>query len=467
MNRWHRHEALQGRMGASQGRVPSAQGVRRVAEAQDAHRAIRTEERRRRLVGLALTAAVALLAHAAVLLPAFALWLAASPDDLQRSRVQMVAMSSAQWEKNRKLDLEYPEREEPEAQADQEREKPEDPEDEVPNGQVVSLPTPEQQEVPDHADYVAADNHRAERETRSRYQSQHYKNPTFKPQMGADEPMEVPASDRVETQTAMGPDAVMGGPQGPGRALDGTVGADRENGGGGQRMAFDLPRRSAREKLQLHEAAGGTYENRERVDELQSDTDRLEVAMGTHQDEASRTGPGKGEGNGQGMIGGAGTDGLPTLAQLTPSLVDIERIAGMPANDALDEVETDAETRLNAWRWKHATFIDRIKKGVNRTWRGAQVFNRMDPTRQVYGSQDLTTWLSVTIDREGNVTEINVLEQSGADFLDDEAIRSMRAAAPFTNPPDGIFKNGDTFTFRFGFQIRNQWGHMDLDWKPY
>lgn len=453
---------------ASRGSLPSAEGLRRVAEAQEAHRAIRVDERRRRLVGLALTAAVALLAHGAVLLPAFAFWLADSPDDLERSRVKMVAMSSARWQENRKLDLDYPEAKKPEEQQEDEPERADDPEDEPPPGQVVSLPTPEQDERPDHADSVAADNHRTERETRSRYQSQHYKNPTFKPQLGADEPVETPPGDRVQKELSLGQDPVPGGPQqGRGRAMSGVAGTDRENGGGGQRMAFDLPSRSARERLALKEASDGRYQNRERVEELQSDSDRLEVALGTHQDEASRTGPGQGEGDGQGAVGGSGTEGLPSLAQLTPSLMEIERIAGMPANDVLDEVETDAETRLNAWRWKHATFIDRIKKGVNRTWRGAQVFNRYDPTREVYGSQDLTTWLSVTIDRDGRVTEINVLEQSGADFLDDEAIRSMRAAAPFTNPPDGIFKNGETFTFRFGFQIRNQWGHMDLDWKPY
>src|SRR5690606_12539347 len=122
---------------------------------------------------------------------------------------------------------------------------------------------------------------------------------------------------------------------------------------------------------------------------------------------------------------------------------------------------------LNAWRWKHATFFDRLKKGVNRHWRGVEVYTRHDPTRHTYGTKSLLTWLSVTIDKNGNVTDIDVLEQSGADFLDEEAIRTMRAAAPFVNPPDALFGKDDTFTFRFGFEIRNEWNHVDLDWRPY
>jgi TonB family protein len=466
MNRWYRHEGLKGRLSTGRARLPSSETAQLLEASQGTRRAMREEDRGRRLVGLALTAAIAALAHGAVLLPLFALWMFTEPDPLDKTGTRMVSLSKAQWEKNRKLKLDAKDRELTKREEEEKLARAE-PEEPIPDGQIVSLPKPAKQEVPEHADYVAADFHRAERETRSRHQSQNYKNPTFKPQLGRDEPMKVHEESRTETKVAARSDGVPGGPLGEGRALDGAAGMDTQTGGGAPRLAFEVPKQSARESLQLQRSQDGRHSNHERREEVQSDGDRFEVALGRHADDATRSGEGMAPQTGLGARGGAGAQGLPSLAQLTPSLVELERIAGMPANDALDEVETDAETRLNAWRWKHATFIDRVKKGVNRTWRGGAVFQRHDPTRQVYGSQDLVTWLAVTIDKQGNVIEVNVLEQSGADFLDDEAVRSMQAAAPFTNPPTAIFGKGETFTFRFGFQIRNQWSHFDMDWRPY
>jgi TonB family protein len=392
-----------------------------------------------------------------------AVWMFAEPEDQVRSGTRLMSMSKARWDKNRKLKFDPQDPRAVESMAD----KLEEPEPEIPDGQIVSLPHPAEQNKPDHADYVAADFHKTERETRSRHQSQLYRNPTFKPQMGRDEPMETFEDSAKKAELRVDSPNPPGGPQGPGRALDGAAGMDPQTGGGAPRLAFDVPRQASRDAVKLERSQRGRHSNRDGREEVESDSDRFEVALGRHEDAATRAGAGAAPHTGLCARGGAGAEGLPSLAQLTPSLVELERISGMPANDALDDVETDAETRLNAWRWKHATFIDRVKRGVNRTWRGAAVFQRHDPTREVYGSQDLVTWLAVTIDKNGNVVEVNVLDESGAVFLDDEAVRSMEAAAPFTNPPTAMFGKNDTFTFRFGFQIRNQWAHTDLDWKPY
>lgn len=411
-----------------------------------------------------LTAVVAGLAHVAVLLPLFSLWMNAGAGDVVNTNVRMVSVSSGAWQANRKAqELEH--QEEPRA-VEEPEERERDDEERPPPGQLVSLPR-SSDEAPDQADYVAQDNHRAERETRSRNQTQYYKNATHKPQVGADEEKEIVEESETEAHVARGDDALPGGPVGRGRALDGNSGTDTESGAGAPKMALEIPRQAAREKLALRESDDGKMKNVERKEAVESSSDRFEVSLGMRKEESQRPGDGLGQNGTQGMRGGAGAEGLPSLAQLTPSLTELERISGMPANDALNDVETDAETRLNAWRWKHATFFDRLKKGVNRHWRGVEVYGRHDPTRHTYGTKSLLTWLSVTIDRDGNVTDIDVLEQSGADFLDDEAIRTMRAAAPFVNPPDALFSGRDTFTFRFGFEIRNQWNQIDLDWRPY
>lgn len=464
MNRWHRHEALEGKLRPREPTPLSPEAGAKLRSSTSVARGIRDEERRRRSVGLVLTGIVAALAHVAVLLPLFTAWMNAKGADLQKTDVRMVSLPGRAWQENRVAHkLEHQEQEAPEREKarreDDERDRP-------PPGQLVSLPR-SNDEAPEHADYVAQDDHRAERETRSRHQTQFYKNATQKPQVGADEEKEIVQESDTESHVARGDDALPGGPLGPGRATSGEQGTDTESGAGAPKLALEIPKQAARDRVDLRESPDGRIANQERKEAIESSSDRFEVSLGMRREESERPGDGLGANGTQGRQGGAGEEGLPSLAQLTPSLTELERISGMPANDALNDVETDAETRLNAWRWKHATFFDRLKKGVNRHWRGVEVYTRHDPTRHTYGTKSLLTWLSVTIDKNGNVTDIDVLEQSGADFLDEEAIRTMRAAAPFVNPPDALFGKDDTFTFRFGFEIRNEWNHVDLDWRPY
>lgn len=464
MNRWHRHEALEGKLRPREPVPLSPEARAKLRSRTSVARGIRDEERRRRQVGLVLTAIVAALAHVAVLLPAFNYWMKAGGGEVQRTDVRMVSLPSRAWQQNRATHkLEHQQEELAPAE---ERKRERDDDERPPAEQLVSLPR-SNDEAPEHADYVAQDDHKTDRETKSRHQTQFYKNATQKPQVGAEEEKDVVEESDTESHVARGDDARPGGPVGRGRALDGTSGTDRESGAGAPRLALEIPKQAARDRVALRESEDGRAANQERKEAIESSSDRFEVSLGMRREDSQRPGDGLGQNGSQGMQGGAGAEGLPSLAQLTPSLTELERISGMPANDALHDVETDAETRLNAWRWKHATFFDRLKKGVNRHWRGVDVYVRHDPTRHTYGTKSLLTWLSVTIDRDGNVTDIDVLEQSGADFLDEEAIRTMRAAAPFVNPPEALFKGRDTFTFRFGFEIRNEWNHVDLDWRPY
>lgn len=464
MNRWHRHEALEGKLRPREPAPLSPEARAKLRARASTARGVRDEERRRRQVGLVLTAIVAALAHVAVLLPALSYWFGAGRGEATKTEVRMVSLPKGAWQQNPQGPaLEHQEQEAP---PEPRKEREPDDEERMPAGQLVSLPR-SRDEAPEHADYAAQDDHRAERETRSRHQTQFYDNATHKPQVGADEEREVVEESDTEAHVARGADARPGGPEGKGRALTGDSGTDTDSGAGSPKLALEIPRQAARDRIALRESEEGRVVNQEREEAIDSSSDRFEVSLGMRRDESQRPGDGLGESGTQGMQGGAGAEGLPSLAQLTPSLTDLERISGMPANDALDEVETDAETRLNAWRWKHATFFDRLKKGVNRHWRGLEVYVRHDPTRETYGTKRLLTWLTVTIDKDGNVTEIGVLQESGADFLDEEAIRTMRAAAPFVNPPPALFGSRDTFTFRFGFEIRNEWRHVDLDWRPY
>src|SRR5690606_29495782 len=161
----------------------------------------------------------------------------------------------------------------------------------------------------------------------SRHQTQFYKNATQKPQVGAEEEKDVVEESDTESHVARGDDARPGGPVGRGRALDGTSGTDRESGAGAPRLALEIPKQAARDRVALRESEDGRAANQERKEAIESSSDRFEVSLGMRREDSQRPGDGLGQNGSQGMQGGAGAEGLPSLAQLTPSLTELERIS--------------------------------------------------------------------------------------------------------------------------------------------
>ena len=261
--------------------------------------------------------------------------------------------------------------------------------------------------------------------------------------------------------------AASSGPRGEGKAATGEAGSDAENGGTAPKLAFELPRMVARQRLHLDFSSTGSLDNRTAQSAIDVDGRRFRLALGRPDAEAiDRAPPSDASGRSQ-KGGGVGRDGLPSLAQLTPSLVELQRVTGMPSNDYLPEVETDAETRLNAWQWMHATFFNRVKDGIRAAWQGPEVVQKHDPRGNIYGTHGLHTVLAVTIDGDGRVVSVNVAESSGADFYDEEAVRTFYAAGPFTHPPAELFGDSDRFTFTFGFNFAYAHQNFDFDWRPY
>jgi TonB family protein len=153
---------------------------------------------------------------------------------------------------------------------------------------------------------------------------------------------------------------------------------------------------------------------------------------------------------------------------LVPSWRELEQYAGMPFNDHLENIEEDAETRLNTFEYKHAVFFNRIKENVARAWDPIKQVRRFDPNGALFGRRDRVTVVEISIDKQGNVVMAKVKKPSGVFYLDEEALRAFRAAGPFPNPPKVIFGQNESFSFPFSFYISNDKGSsIDFNWKPY
>jgi TonB family protein len=90
------------------------------------------------------------------------------------------------------------------------------------------------------------------------------------------------------------------------------------------------------------------------------------------------------------------------------------------------------------------------------------VWRRIDPDGTKNGFKTRVTEVRVSLNPKGELAKIVVTNPSGVAELDEEAVRSFHAAAPFPNPPDGLVnKEGQiTFAFSFFFEIgspRTSW----------
>ena len=162
----------------------------------------------------------------------------------------------------------------------------------------------------------------------------------------------------------------------------------------------------------------------------------------------------------RGTNGGGGGGAPPSLK---PSKEMLERIAGGGSVDHLDDVDNGDETGLNAMRWVHASFFNRLKRQVAQNWDPATVWHRVDPTGAVNGFKTRVTELRVALDAHGAVEKIVVTAPSGVGDLDDEAVRAFKASGPFPNAPAALAgKDGlITFAFSFYFEI----GATHTSWR--
>jgi TonB family protein len=169
---------------------------------------------------------------------------------------------------------------------------------------------------------------------------------------------------------------------------------------------------------------------------------------------------------GGGPEGGEGGDGTTPKLDLRPSAKVLERAVGGGSVDHIDDAETGDFTALNSRKWKFAGFFNRMKRQVAQNWHPDNVYVRRDPSGNVYGTKDRITVLQVSLTPTGSVAKVLVAQQSGVDFLDDEAIRAFQEAQPFPNPPAGLVdQRSNTITFSFGFHF--QIGGERSSWRVF
>jgi TonB family protein len=324
-----------------------------------------------------------------------------------RSGPESIAVSTLDDDTARKLiaDMERMEEKAKKEQAKKEEEAPDAP------GQVVDLAKPREEKRPEHARFAAEYDSTVEHETRK---------------YGRFDPNESQRSrgDSDRNRLAV-PEQTRSGSTNPASSP------------GALAMRDPQPRRPS----SLRQAPRGSGSSEEQAPE--DPEGALSHAGGGRPRRASR----------QALEGGEPLPPGSDQSWLVPSEAEIARAVGSGTQDHLRDVDEGDETALNAKRWVHATFFNRVKEQVRNHWKVAEEYQRRDPTGSIYGTQDRLTQVHVQLRPDGSLAKIMVIQPCGVDFLDDTAVEAFKEAQPFPNPPRQLVgrQNPGLIDFDFGF----------------
>lgn len=126
------------------------------------------------------------------------------------------------------------------------------------------------------------------------------------------------------------------------------------------------------------------------------------------------------------------------------------RPSGM--DDFYPDFRRGAHTYLNVLRYEGVEYFVRMKRAF-------KIAFNPEPSLRDYFSRNLVTRgsidvvLGVTVNRGGDLAELFVFRSSGIAAYDQEALRTVRASAPFSTPPEKFLADDDLLRMSWTFSV--------------
>lgn len=143
-----------------------------------------------------------------------------------------------------------------------------------------------------------------------------------------------------------------------------------------------------------------------------------------------------------------------TMASQTPS----NAATASQTQDYLKDKSIGVETILSTKEFKYYTYFNRIRKQLSQHWEPKvrdKLTKMFRQGRTIASEQDRTTKLLIILNQNGVLVNVQLVSDSGVKDLDEAAIESFRAAAPFPNPPKGIVDPDGTVKIRWDFILES------------
>lgn len=123
--------------------------------------------------------------------------------------------------------------------------------------------------------------------------------------------------------------------------------------------------------------------------------------------------------------------------------------SGHAPSNYLPGVDYGIDTNLNMREYKFASFFIRLKRQLEAVWSPMPIVR----SQRLDGRNYITT-VSIVLNKQGYLEYVELVGSSGNTFLDGEALRAVKQAAPYLNPPSGMVnQDGKVYIEEFRFIV--------------
>lgn len=130
--------------------------------------------------------------------------------------------------------------------------------------------------------------------------------------------------------------------------------------------------------------------------------------------------------------------------------------AGAPS-DYIQGMKESDHTALNTREFQFFGYFQRIRQRLDLAWGSVlkeHLIKFYRSGRRLASEMDHTTRVLVTMDQQGEITQVQVIQDSGTFELDDAAVKAFNRAGPFPNPPKGIVDASGKIQIRWDFVLK-------------
>lgn len=115
---------------------------------------------------------------------------------------------------------------------------------------------------------------------------------------------------------------------------------------------------------------------------------------------------------------------------LSPQFIFKDIMQAEQNNNYLPDISLGDETLINTQEFKYASFFIRMKRQLEGYWQPRPLVQKYNLNALIYKSN-----IRIVLDAKGNVLLAELVKSSGEQSLDQEALRSVKNAGPYFNPP--------------------------------
>jgi len=150
------------------------------------------------------------------------------------------------------------------------------------------------------------------------------------------------------------------------------------------------------------------------------------------------------------------------------SLADLTRRPAAPSkpsstspsmtDDYLPDVKSGTETALNTREFKYYSYFERIKDRLRMFWEPElkERVQRLYHRGVNLPDSDVITKLAITLNKNGEISKISIIKNSGFSDLDEAAIKAFERASPFPNPPTGMIEKDGAVHLTWSFVLETR-----------